>query len=165
MPQGEDSHDRPGQAGADRATGRPLEPRELLGSELFDRRLADHARRAAVRIELEAESRELARAALAGGEAVRRHATPCSDALSRARFDFRWRDQFALALDPVTAKAFHDETLPAEGAKVAHFCSMCGPKFCSMRITQDVRAHAAELEKTAQEFRESGSEIYVPQGA
>ncbi|MBA2565426.1 MAG: phosphomethylpyrimidine synthase ThiC [Gemmatimonadetes bacterium] len=67
------------------------------------------------------------------------------DAISRARFDFRWRDQFNLSLDPVTALAYHDETLPAEGAKVAHFCSMCGPKFCSMRITQDVRAHAAAL--------------------
>jgi phosphomethylpyrimidine synthase len=61
------------------------------------------------------------------------------DALSAARFDFRWRDQFALALDPVTALAFHDETLPQEASKVAHFCSMCGPKFCSMKITQ-VRA-------------------------
>ncbi len=61
------------------------------------------------------------------------------DALSRARFEFRWRDQFALSLDPVTAEAFHDETLPAENAKTAHFCSMCGPKFCSMRISQDVR--------------------------
>ncbi len=61
------------------------------------------------------------------------------DALSKARFEFRWRDQFALSLDPVTAEAFHDETLPAEPAKTAHFCSMCGPKFCSMRISQDIR--------------------------
>ena len=67
------------------------------------------------------------------------------DALSRARFEFRWRDQFNLSLDPVTALAFHDETLPAEGAKVAHFCSMCGPKFCSMRISQDIRDEAARL--------------------
>ncbi|MEP7324426.1 MAG: phosphomethylpyrimidine synthase ThiC [Gemmatimonadota bacterium] len=82
-------------------------------------------------------------------------ARPWDDALSKARFDFRWRDQFNLSLDPVTALAYHDETLPAEGAKVAHFCSMCGPKFCSMRITQDVRDYAAaEMEKKAAEFRE-----------
>ncbi len=61
------------------------------------------------------------------------------DAMSKARFEFRWRDQFALALDPETAQLYHDETLPAEGAKVAHFCSMCGPKFCSMKISQEVR--------------------------
>lgn len=66
------------------------------------------------------------------------------DALSKARFEFRWRDQFALSLDPTTAEALHDESLPAEGAKLAHFCSMCGPKFCSMRITDDVRKYAAE---------------------
>jgi phosphomethylpyrimidine synthase len=84
------------------------------------------------------------------------------DALSRARFDFRWRDQFNLALDPVTALAYHDETLPADGAKVAHFCSMCGPKFCSMKITQDVRDYAAEMERKAAEFKETGGEIYVP---
>ena len=65
------------------------------------------------------------------------------DALSKARFEFRWHDQFNLALDPVTARAYHDETLPAEGAKVAHFCSMCGPKFCSMEITNQVREYAA----------------------
>jgi phosphomethylpyrimidine synthase len=83
------------------------------------------------------------------------------NALSKARFEFRWEDQFNLALDPVTARAYHDETLPAEGAKVAHFCSMCGPKFCSMKITQDVRDYAAEMERKAAEFRESGGEIYV----
>ncbi len=83
------------------------------------------------------------------------------DALSKARFEFRWEDQFNLALDPVTARAFHDETLPAEGAKVAHFCSMCGPRFCSMKITQDVREYAAGLEEKAQEFRRRGGEIYV----
>jgi phosphomethylpyrimidine synthase len=83
------------------------------------------------------------------------------DALSKARFEFRWEDQFNLALDPVTARAYHDETLPAEGAKLAHFCSMCGPKFCSMKITQDVRDYAAEMERKAVEFRESGGEIYV----
>jgi len=83
------------------------------------------------------------------------------DALSKARFEFRWEDQFNLSLDPVTARAFHDETLPAHGAKVAHFCSMCGPKFCSMKITQDVRDYAAEMEQKAAEFRERGGEIYV----
>src|SRR4029079_7150801 len=65
------------------------------------------------------------------------------DALSKARFEFRWQDPFNLALDPVTARAFHDQTLPADGAKVAHFCSMCGPKFCSMEITQQLRDAAA----------------------
>jgi phosphomethylpyrimidine synthase len=82
-------------------------------------------------------------------------------ALSKARFEFRWQDQFNLALDPVTARAFHDETLPADGAKVAHFCSMCGPKFCSMQITQDVRDYAAEMERKAKEFKEQGGEIYI----
>ncbi len=93
------------------------------------------------------------------------------DAISKARFEFRWRDQFNLSLDPVTALAYHDETLPADGAKVAHFCSMCGPKFCSMRITQDVREYAARqaeaeagmAEKSA-EFRERGGEVYLPVG-
>ncbi len=94
------------------------------------------------------------------------------NALSRARFEFRWEDQFNLSLDPETCQKFHDETLPAAGAKVAHFCSMCGPKFCSMQITQEVREFAQEqgvapegalakgLEKKAEEFKESGSEIY-----
>jgi phosphomethylpyrimidine synthase len=67
------------------------------------------------------------------------------DALSRARFDFRWEDQFNLGLDPDTARSYHDETLPKDAHKVAHFCSMCGPKFCSMKITQDVRDYAATL--------------------
>ena len=70
------------------------------------------------------------------------------DALSKARFEFRWEDQFNLAMDPVTARAYHDETLPADGAKVAHFCSMCGPKFCSMELTQQVRDYAAAHELT-----------------
>ncbi|WZH54045.1 MAG: phosphomethylpyrimidine synthase ThiC [Nocardioides alkalitolerans] len=91
------------------------------------------------------------------------------DALSKARFEFRWRDQFALALDPVTAEAFHDETLPAEAAKTAHFCSMCGPKFCSMRISQDVRDRfgatapevAAGMRAKAAEFVELGGTVYV----
>ena len=89
------------------------------------------------------------------------------DALSKARFEFRWRDQFNLSLDPVTALAYHDETLPAEGAKVAHFCSMCGPKFCSMRISHDIRDEATRIEaeqgmadKSA-EFLARGGEIYA----
>ncbi|MDB5405464.1 MAG: thiC [Rhodospirillales bacterium] len=83
------------------------------------------------------------------------------DALSRARFEFRWRDQFNLSLDPETAEKYHDQTLPAEGAKLAHFCSMCGPKFCSMKISQEVRDYANKgMEEKAQEFREAGSEIY-----
>ena len=87
------------------------------------------------------------------------------DALSKARFEFRWEDQFNLALDPVTARAFHDETLPAQGAKLAHFCSMCGPKFCSMKITQDIRAAAeAGMQSKATQFREGGSNLYVVGG-
>jgi len=87
------------------------------------------------------------------------------NALSKARFEFRWEDQFNLSLDPDTARAFHDETLPAEGAKIAHFCSMCGPHFCSMKISQDVRDYAEEQEEAmktkADEFRKAGSEIYL----
>ncbi len=95
------------------------------------------------------------------------------DALSKARFEFRWEDQFNLALDPDTARAFHDETLPKDSSKVAHFCSMCGPKFCSMKITQDVRDYAASrnlsvdravregMREKSQEFRSKGSEVYV----
>ncbi|MDR6226010.1 phosphomethylpyrimidine synthase ThiC [Desmospora profundinema] len=94
------------------------------------------------------------------------------DALSKARFEFRWEDQFNLSLDPIRAREYHDETLPAEPAKTAHFCSMCGPKFCSMKITQDIREYAAEkgmdtrealesgLKEKAEEFRESGAKIY-----
>ncbi|MGO8917712.1 MAG: phosphomethylpyrimidine synthase ThiC [Stellaceae bacterium] len=83
------------------------------------------------------------------------------DALSRARFEFRWRDQFNLSLDPETAEKFHDQTLPAEGAKLAHFCSMCGPKFCSMKISQEVRDYAQSgMAEKSQEFREQGGEIY-----
>ncbi|QEH80172.1 phosphomethylpyrimidine synthase ThiC [Sphingomonas sp. C8-2] len=101
------------------------------------------------------------------------------DALSRARFEFRWRDQFNLSLDPDTAEQYHDQTLPAEGAKTAHFCSMCGPKFCSMKITQEVRDFAATKNAPADQFiaagdaeagmramsdvfREKGGEIYLP---
>ncbi|MDE1953317.1 MAG: phosphomethylpyrimidine synthase ThiC [Betaproteobacteria bacterium] len=93
------------------------------------------------------------------------------NAISRARFEFRWEDQFRLALDPDTARAFHDETLPKEAAKTAHFCSMCGPKFCSMKISQDIRSAAQaqvaagdlkqELARKAEEFRKTGSEIYL----
>jgi phosphomethylpyrimidine synthase len=96
------------------------------------------------------------------------------DALSKARFEFRWQDQFDLAMDPETARSYHDETLPAEPAKTAHFCSMCGPKFCSMRISQDVRDYAAAqgvgldeaveigLRDKAEQFRREGSELYRP---
>jgi phosphomethylpyrimidine synthase len=85
------------------------------------------------------------------------------DALSKARFEFRWRDQFNLSLDPETAEKFHDQTLPADGAKIAHFCSMCGPKFCSMKISQDVRAYAEQgMEDMSNAFRSHGSEIYLP---
>ena len=86
------------------------------------------------------------------------------DALSKARFEFRWEDQFELALDPDTARAYHDETLPAESAKTAHFCSMCGPKFCSMKISHDLRAAdriQQAMQDKAEEFRSSGSEIYL----
>jgi phosphomethylpyrimidine synthase len=94
------------------------------------------------------------------------------NALSKARFEFRWEDQFNLSLDPERARAFHDETLPAEGAKVAHFCSMCGPQFCSMKITQDVRDYAEKtgvateaalqtgMSEKSEEFKKTGSEIY-----
>ena len=100
------------------------------------------------------------------------------DAMSKARFEFRWRDQFALALDPETAQHYHDATLPADGAKVAHFCSMCGPKFCSMKISQEVRDAAkggndtlstaeirAAMAKKAEEFRHGGGEIYLQKPA
>jgi len=100
------------------------------------------------------------------------------DALSKARFEFRWRDQFNLSLDPDTAEQYHDQTLPAEGAKTAHFCSMCGPKFCSMKISQEVRDFAAkqnqpstgfiaadEAEKgmaeMSEKYREAG-DLYIP---
>ena len=83
------------------------------------------------------------------------------DALSRARFEFRWRDQFNLSLDPETAEKFHDQTLPAEGAKLAHFCSMCGPKFCSMKISQEVRDYAEKgMAEMSESFRKEGGEIY-----
>jgi phosphomethylpyrimidine synthase len=102
------------------------------------------------------------------------YAQEWDDELSKARFEFRWNDQFNLSLDPDTARSFHDETLPVEAAKTAHFCSMCGPKFCSMRITQDVRKYAEEhglstveaieagMASKSAEFTESGSKVYLP---
>jgi phosphomethylpyrimidine synthase len=106
------------------------------------------------------------------------HAQDRDNELSKARFEFRWRDQFALSLDPDTAREYHDETLPAEPAKTAHFCSMCGPKFCSMRISADVRDFAEQhgletqddidrmiaagmAEKSA-EFADAGGQVYLP---
>jgi phosphomethylpyrimidine synthase len=90
------------------------------------------------------------------------------DAISRARFDFRWEDQFNLGLDPDTARAYHDETLPKDAHKVAHFCSMCGPKFCSMKITQDVRDYAktlndqqAGMDEMSAKFKEMGGKVYI----
>jgi phosphomethylpyrimidine synthase len=111
-------------------------PKEHLG--LPDR---DDVKVGVVTYKLAAHAADLAK----GHPAARAH----DDALSRARFDFRWRDQFNLSLDPDTAEAFHDQTLPAEGAKTAHFCSMCGPKFCSMKITQEVREFAKANPRTA----------------
>ncbi len=96
---------------------------------------------------------------LAKGHKLARH---WDDALSKARFEFRWQDQFELSLDPETAREFHDETLPAAGAKVAHFCSMCGPHFCSMKITQEVREFAERgMAEKSREFVEAGAEVYV----
>jgi len=87
------------------------------------------------------------------------------NALSKARFEFRWDDQFNLSLDPQRAREYHDETLPHENAKTAHFCSMCGPKFCSMKISEEIRAtygteEEAAMAEKSREFLESGSEIY-----
>jgi phosphomethylpyrimidine synthase len=97
------------------------------------------------------------------------------NALSKARFEFRWEDQFNLGLDPEKAREFHDETLPKDSAKVAHFCSMCGPHFCSMKITQDVREYAEQnkfkdinvaveegMKEKAEQFKNAGAEIYKP---
>ena len=98
------------------------------------------------------------------------------NALSKARFEFRWEDQFNLALDPDTARSFHDETLPKQAAKTAHFCSMCGPKFCSMKISQDIKGLDSdtiekiqeiqiEMDKKSEEFLDNDSEIYLKEGA
>lgn len=98
------------------------------------------------------------------------------DALSKARFEFRWNDQFNLSLDPVTARSFHDETLDSEASKTSHFCSMCGPKFCSMKITEDVRQYAAEngygveeaeealkagMTEMSEKYKEMGNKLYL----
>src|SRR5262249_27210817 len=123
-------------------------PKEHLG--LPDR---DDVKVGVVTYKIAAHAADLAK----GHPAAQAH----DDALSRARFDFRWRDQFNLSLDPATAEQFHDQTLPAEGAKVAHFCSMCGPRFCSMKISQELREEAA-AGRAAQwaGFVEWGGEIY-----
>jgi phosphomethylpyrimidine synthase len=118
-------------------------PKEHLG--LPDR---DDVKIGVVTYKLAAHAADLAK----GHPAAKAH----DDALSKARFEFRWRDQFNLSLDPETAEQYHDQTLPAEGAKTAHFCSMCGPKFCSMKITQEVREFAAR--QTAQDQPGDGSE-------
>jgi len=137
-------------------------PKEHLG--LPDR---DDVKVGVVTYKLAAHAADLAK----GHPAARLH----DDALSRARFEFRWRDQFNLSLDPDTAEAFHDQTLPAEGAKTAHFCSMCGPKFCSMKITQEVREFArlqeeksaaadaeAGMAEMSKRFHDEGGELYIP---
>jgi phosphomethylpyrimidine synthase len=117
----------------------------------------------------------------AGWPLARSAAKVRDDALSKARFEFRWRDQFNLSLDPDTAEQYHDQTLPAEGAKSAHFCSMCGPKFCSMKISQEVREFARLQNQPAEAFigadeaekgmaqmsevyEETGRELYMGQG-
>ncbi len=129
-------------------------PKEHLG--LPDR---DDVREGVVTYKIAAHAADLAK----GHPGAQRR----DDALSTARFEFRWTDQFALALDPERARSFHDQTLPQEGAKVAHFCSMCGPKFCSMELTRQIREDygdgseaAAGMEEKAREFREAGGEIY-----
>jgi phosphomethylpyrimidine synthase len=144
-------------------------PKEHLG--LPDR---DDVKVGVVTYKLAAHAADLAK----GHPAARLH----DDALSKARFEFRWRDQFNISLDPDTAEQYHDQTLPAEGAKTAHFCSMCGPKFCSMKITQEVREFAARqnapLEQSiavdeaeagmaamSERYRQGGSELYIGAGA
>jgi len=150
-------------------------PKEHLG--LPDR---DDVKVGVVTYKLAAHAADLAK----GHPAAKAH----DDALSRARFEFRWRDQFNLSLDPETAEQYHDQTLPAEGAKTAHFCSMCGPKFCSMKITQEVRDFARMQEERERDaggmpsadsqaasadadegmaemsrrFHDEGGELYVP---
>jgi len=125
-------------------------PKEHLG--LPDR---DDVKTGVITYKIAAHAADLAK----GHPSARAH----DDALSRARFEFRWRDQFNLSLDATTAQAFHDQTLPAEGAKLAHFCSMCGPKFCSMKLTQEVRDLAQKgMDEMSDKFREAGGEIYLP---
>ncbi len=128
-------------------------PKEHLG--LPDR---DDVKQGVIAYKIAAHAADLAK----GLPSARAH----DDALSRARFEFRWRDQFHLALDADTAIAYHDATLPAEGAKLAHFCSMCGPKFCSMKLTQEVRDMAAAgMAEMSEKFRDGGGEIYRPADA
>lgn len=135
-------------------------PKEHLG--LPDR---DDVKTGVITYKIAAHAADLAK----GHPAAQRR----DDALSRARFEFRWEDQFNLSLDPDTARAYHDATLPKEAHKVAHFCSMCGPKFCSMQITQDLRREVREMEEAAlrsgldgksHEFIEQGATLYVPSG-
>jgi phosphomethylpyrimidine synthase len=124
-------------------------PKEHLG--LPDR---DDVKVGVVTYKIAAHAADLAK----GHPAARKR----DDALSRARFEFRWRDQFNLSLDPETAEKFHDQTLPAEGAKLAHFCSMCGPKFCSMQITQEIRDYARSgMAEKSKAFLEQGAELYT----
>ena len=128
-------------------------PKEHLG--LPDR---DDVKTGVITYKIAAHAADLAKAHPAARER--------DDALSRARFEFRWRDQFNLSLDPETAEKFHDQTLPADGAKLAHFCSMCGPKFCSMQITQEIRDYArAGMEEKSKAFLEQGAEIYTERAA
>ena len=144
-------------------------PKEHLG--LPDR---DDVKVGVVTYKLAAHAADLAKGHPAAKAARRR-------AVSRARFEFRWRDQFNLSLDPETAEQYHDQTLPAEGAKTAHFCSMCGPKFCSMKITQEVRDFAAKqnagvetfvaaeeaeagMEAMSVKYREVGNQLYIGAG-
>lgn len=125
-------------------------PKEHLG--LPDR---DDVKQGLIAYKIAAHAADVAK----GHPGARAH----DDALSKARFEFRWMDQFNLSLDPETAKDFHDETLPKDSSKVAHFCSMCGPKFCSMKITQEVREFAAKgMAEKSVEFKEAGGEIYIP---
>jgi phosphomethylpyrimidine synthase len=124
-------------------------PKEHLG--LPDR---DDVKTGVITYRIAAHAADLAK----GHPAARAH----DDALSRARFEFRWEDQFNLSLDPETARSFHDQTLPKEAHKVAHFCSMCGPKFCSMRISQELRDEAEKgMAEMSEQFRAAGSELYV----
>jgi len=138
-------------------------PKEHLG--LPDR---DDVKQGVITYKIAAHAADIAK--------VHPRAREWDDALSKARFEFRWEDQFNLSLDPVTARAYHDETLPAPGAKVAHFCSMCGPKFCSMRISAELKDEAGNigrveegsgvadgLAQKAREFREAGGDLYVKQ--
>jgi phosphomethylpyrimidine synthase len=120
----------------------------------------DDVRTGVITYKIAAHAADLAK----GNVAAKAH----DDELSKARFEFRWQDQFNLSLDPEMAKSYHDETLPADGAKLAHFCSMCGPKFCSMKITQDVRDYAKKqkesengMKEMSEKFKNSGSEIYT----